>query len=61
MHDIVKVSTFVTPQGTEQINILMAIKKEKKAFETISKSRYGLGYCRSLQDSIDFSGFDPVK
>jgi Glycosyltransferase (GlcNAc) len=61
MHDIMKVSTFVTPQGTERINILMGITKEKKAFETISKSRYGLGDRRTLQDSIDFSGFDPVK
>jgi hypothetical protein len=61
MHDILEISPLVIPNGTDRLNILMGITIDKLAFDKIAPSRYGLGDRRTLQDSIDFSGFDPVK
>lgn len=61
MHDIVEISPLVVPNGTDRLNILMGITDDKSTFDKIAPSRYGLGDRRTLQDSIDFSGFDPVK
>ena len=45
----------------ERLNILMGIIKDMTAFDKIATSRYGLGECRTLQDAVEFSVFDPVK
>jgi hypothetical protein len=61
MNDIQQTSPLVEPTGTQRLNILMGIVKDTIAFDKIATSRYGLGERRTLQDAVDFSGFDPVK
>ena len=61
MDKILQISPSVTPNGTDRLNVLMGITKNPSAFAKIAPSRYGLGDRRTLQDSIEFSGFDPVK
>ena len=61
MHDILQISPKVVPTGTDRLNILMGITHDTSVSDKIALSRYGLGDRRTLQDSIDFSGFDPVK
>ena len=61
MNDILAVSPTVTPKGVDRLNILMGLRHDQHSLEKIASSRYGLGDRRTLQDSIEFSGFDPVK
>jgi hypothetical protein len=50
----------VNPQGVNRINIMMGIERASEALHNkIAQSRYGLGDRRSIEQAIEFSGFDP--
>jgi len=64
MADIEKMRASVGVKGVKRLNLLMGIEKKEKFprySSTVTNNRYGLGKRRTIEQAIEFSGFDPVK
>ena len=60
MKDINEMIEAVEPKGMKRINILLGFIQNEVLFNRIAATKYGHGNRRTLQQAIEFSGFDPT-
>jgi hypothetical protein len=61
MKDINDQTEAVEPKGRERINILLGLIQDENLFHRIAATKYGHGDRRTLEQAIEFSGFDPIQ
>ena len=63
MKDIDDNMDSIKPKGIKRINILLGfiLQDQPEMFDAISASRHGHGDRRTLEQAIEFSGFDPAQ
>lgn len=61
MKDINDQTEAVEPKGRTRINVLLGFVQDDALFNRIAATKYGHGDRRTLQQAIEFSGFDPEQ
>ena len=61
MKDINDQTEAVEPKGRTRINVLLGFVQDEALFNRIAATKYGHGDRRTLEQAIEFSGFDPEQ